>query len=297
MVDRGRGSLLVILAVIAVATRGFGLANSADRPSKELAAQDRCESDVLKRLASPSTAKLSNVEVASTVLDPDSKDLFSLLDDPLKGVDHSRITVLNVSGVVDVNGDAFGATIHDPFSCRCLLHRRQPGQHPRSFRPRPLVPRHIAESGLLSLVLAALRLRRNGRLFRPIPRSSSHPCAPANQRQKVVSLLMVVVTVSVVCRIRCGRRGFDRSWCRRWADQLRQAAPDDRGGHRHVRCSGCDVRVLPRPAHGGRAADPKPLRQLRRQRSLCRRRGARSRWQRPISALLGGLGTTPSQLP
>ena len=111
----------MVLAVIAIVTRGFGLANSTDPTSKELTAQDRCESDVLKQLASPSTAKLSNVEVASTDLDPDTKDLFSLLDDPLKGVDHSRITVLNVSGVVDVTGDAFGATIHDPFSCRAYF--------------------------------------------------------------------------------------------------------------------------------------------------------------------------------
>jgi hypothetical protein len=71
-------------------------------------------------LAEPSTAKLSNVEVASTVLDPDSKDLFSLLDDPLKGVDHSRITVLNVSGVVDAP-NASGSTMHDPFSCRAYF--------------------------------------------------------------------------------------------------------------------------------------------------------------------------------
>jgi hypothetical protein len=113
--------ILAVIAVIAVATRGFGLANSTDRPSKELTAQDRCESDVLKRLAAPSTAKLSNIEVASTDLGPDSKDLFSLLEDPLKGVDHSRITVLNVSGFVDVKGDAFGATIHDPFSCRAYF--------------------------------------------------------------------------------------------------------------------------------------------------------------------------------
>jgi hypothetical protein len=28
---------------------------------------------------------------------------------------------LNVSGVVDVNGDAFGATMHDPFSCRAYF--------------------------------------------------------------------------------------------------------------------------------------------------------------------------------
>jgi hypothetical protein len=120
LIAAGAGCV-VILVVIAVATRGFGLAASTDRPSNEHAAQDRCESDVQKRLASPSTAKLSNIEVAGTVLDPDSKDLFSLLDDPLKGVDPSRITVLNVSGVVDVNGDAFGATIHDPFSCRAYF--------------------------------------------------------------------------------------------------------------------------------------------------------------------------------
>jgi hypothetical protein len=78
------------------------------------------EPEVLNRLAEPSTAKLSNVEVASTVLDPDSKDLFSLLDDPLKGVDHSRITVWNVSGVVDAP-NALGATMHDPFSCRAYF--------------------------------------------------------------------------------------------------------------------------------------------------------------------------------
>jgi hypothetical protein len=68
------GACIVILAVIAVATRGFGLADSADRTSNERTAQDRCEPEVLNRLAEPSTAKLSNVEVASTVLDPDSKD-------------------------------------------------------------------------------------------------------------------------------------------------------------------------------------------------------------------------------
>ena len=111
---------VVILAVIAVVTRGFGLADSTDRASNEHMAQDRCESDVVKRLASPATAKLSNVEAARTDLDPDSKDLFSLLDDPLKGVDHSRITVLNVSGLVDAQ-NAFGATMHDPFSCRAYF--------------------------------------------------------------------------------------------------------------------------------------------------------------------------------
>lgn len=111
---------VVILAVTAVATRGFGLANSTDRTSNERTAQDRCEPEVLNRLAEPSTAKPSNVEVASTVLDPDSKDLFLLLDDPLKEVDHSRITVWNVSGVVDAP-NASGATMHDPFNCRAYF--------------------------------------------------------------------------------------------------------------------------------------------------------------------------------
>ncbi|WP_231984491.1 hypothetical protein [Mycobacterium sp. 852014-52144_SCH5372336] len=109
-----------ILVVTVVATHGFGLANSTDRNLNERTAQDRCESEVLSRLASPSTAKLSNVKTASTVLDPDSKDLFSLLDEPLKGVGHSRITVLNVSGVVDAQNE-FGTTIHDPFNCRAYF--------------------------------------------------------------------------------------------------------------------------------------------------------------------------------
>jgi hypothetical protein len=111
---------VVILVVTVVATRGFGLANSTDHTSNEHTAQDRCEPEILNRLASPSTAKLSNVEAANTVLDPDSKDLFALLDDPLKGVDHSRITVWNVSGVVEAQ-NAFGAMIHDPFSCRAYF--------------------------------------------------------------------------------------------------------------------------------------------------------------------------------
>jgi hypothetical protein len=114
------GCVVILVVVTAVVTRGFGLANSTDRTSNERTAQDRCEPEVMNRLAEPSTAKLSNVEVASTALDPDSKDLFSLLDEPLKGVDHSRITVWNVSGVVDTP-NAFGAMMHDPFSCRAYF--------------------------------------------------------------------------------------------------------------------------------------------------------------------------------
>ena len=110
----------LMLVVIAVMTRGFGLADSSEPISYERMAQIRCESDVRSRLVSPSGAKLSNVQTASTALDPETKDLFSLLEDPLKGVDHSRITVWNVSGVVDAQNE-LGATIHDPFSCRAYF--------------------------------------------------------------------------------------------------------------------------------------------------------------------------------
>ena len=110
----------VILIVTAVVTRGFGLADSSEPISNERTAQGRCETEVLNKLASPSRAKLSNVETATSALDPDTKDLFSLLNDSLKGVDHSRITVWNVSGVVDAQNE-LGATIHDPFSCRAYF--------------------------------------------------------------------------------------------------------------------------------------------------------------------------------
>lgn len=110
----------IVLGVIAVMTDGFGLVNSDEPPSNQRTAQDRCEHEVLNRVVSPSSAKLSNVETATSVLDPDSKDLFSLLGDSLKGVDHSRIAVWNVSGVVDAPTE-LGTTIHDPFSCRAYF--------------------------------------------------------------------------------------------------------------------------------------------------------------------------------
>ena len=116
------GVCVLTIVVIAVATGGFGLFKSKERGSSpEQTAQERCASEVLKRLASRSTAKLSDVETARSVLDPDSKDLFSLqLNEPLKGVEHSRITVWNVTGVVD-SQNALGGMIHDRFSCRAYF--------------------------------------------------------------------------------------------------------------------------------------------------------------------------------
>ena len=123
--QKRKGALLLAAAVmcsaipagIAIATRGFGLIESATVDVRERAAQERCERDVLARLVSPSTAKLTDVTVTNAQLDPEVMDLFSLIDGPLKGVDHSRITVRSVEGVVEAPSEIDG-TLHDPFTCR-----------------------------------------------------------------------------------------------------------------------------------------------------------------------------------
>ena len=117
------GLIAVVVAALATAVVVIALMarESPTGTSKERAAQDRCESEVLKRLVSPSAAKLSNVKSAQSVLDPDSRDLFSLtLNEPLKGVDTSRITAWEVTGVVDVQSEV-GTTMHDPFICRAYF--------------------------------------------------------------------------------------------------------------------------------------------------------------------------------
>ncbi|STZ41498.1 hypothetical protein [Mycolicibacterium gilvum] len=109
------------LVVIAISTRGFGLINSTVANASARAAQERCERDVVARLASPSTARLSDITVTSTQLDPEVKDLFSSLEGgPLYGVDHSRITVRNVEGIVEAPSEV-GGTLHDPFVCRAYF--------------------------------------------------------------------------------------------------------------------------------------------------------------------------------
>lgn len=107
---------LGVIAMIITKTHFFGLVNTAER-----AAQQRCETDVRSRLASPSTASLSDVQSTVSDLQPDSRDLFPLtINKPLKGVDHSRITVWNVTGTVDAQTEG-GTTIHDPFTCRAYF--------------------------------------------------------------------------------------------------------------------------------------------------------------------------------
>ncbi|MEO3760318.1 hypothetical protein ABGB19_18795 [Mycobacterium sp. B14F4] len=109
-----------ILAAIAITTRGFGFIDPTTVDASDRAARERCERDVVARLMSPSTAKLLDVTVTSAQLDPEVMDLFSLLDGPLEGVDHSRITVRSVTGVVEAPSEV-GGMLRDPFECRAYF--------------------------------------------------------------------------------------------------------------------------------------------------------------------------------
>ncbi|MCA2243414.1 hypothetical protein [Mycolicibacterium peregrinum] len=105
-----------IAALITMKAHLFGFGDSIERT-----AQQRCESDVRGRLASPSTASMSDVQVRASELDPESRDLFPLTTNkPLKGVNYSRITVWNVTGTVDAQTEV-GSVIHDPFICRAYF--------------------------------------------------------------------------------------------------------------------------------------------------------------------------------
>ena len=111
---------LAVLAVIGVKTRGFGLMGPEPRPAQDVA-RDRCQGDVRKQLASPDSAQLSGVRSVAGALETDGQDMFPLMmDEPMKGVDHNRITVWNVSGTIDAKAEA-GGTIHDPFTCRAYF--------------------------------------------------------------------------------------------------------------------------------------------------------------------------------
>ncbi|MGD9621626.1 MAG: hypothetical protein AB7G47_14860 [Mycolicibacterium sp.] len=124
----GRGRLPVlaalavagaVIAALAVGAGGLRLWNSA--PSAESSAQERCQSEVMNRLASPATANLSDVHTETSSLDLDARDLFAVTtSEPLKDIDAARITVLNVSGVVNAQNE-FGSTIQDRFDCRAYF--------------------------------------------------------------------------------------------------------------------------------------------------------------------------------
>jgi hypothetical protein len=107
---------------VAISTGALRLWTSGDaKPSAEQSAQERCQADVLKRLVAPSSAHLTDIRTVPSPLDTDGRDLFSLtLEEPLKGVDTSRITVLDVTGVVNSLNE-FGSTIQDHFDCRAYF--------------------------------------------------------------------------------------------------------------------------------------------------------------------------------
>ena len=110
------------LVAIAVATGALKLGKSENSaPSAEQSAQQRCESEVMKKLVSPAKATISDVSTESSTLDVDGRDFSSLAaSEPLKGIDTSSITVLNVSGVVNAPSEV-GSTIRDHFDCRAYF--------------------------------------------------------------------------------------------------------------------------------------------------------------------------------
>lgn len=107
--------------VIAVATGKLRLGGSGAAPSKEQVAQQRCESDVLRRLVARNKATISDTRTETAALDADGRD-FSPLNtgDRLKGVETSRITVLNVSGMSNSPSEV-GSTLRDHFDCRAYF--------------------------------------------------------------------------------------------------------------------------------------------------------------------------------
>ena len=110
------------VVAIAVATGALRLGKSADpAPTAEQLAQQRCQSEVLKRLVSPDNATISELRAEPSTLDVDGRDFSSLTaSEPLKGIDTSRISVLNVSGVANAPSKV-GSTISDRFDCRAYF--------------------------------------------------------------------------------------------------------------------------------------------------------------------------------
>lgn len=117
--SRNRLFLIAALALCAAIVAGLLIGKHDPDPYLQ-AAQQRCEQDVLGRLASPATATLSGITIAATELDPETTDLSALTRDTLKSVDRDRIEVRTVAGVVQAP-NAFGDTLNDTFTCRAYF--------------------------------------------------------------------------------------------------------------------------------------------------------------------------------
>lgn len=116
---------LVAAGAVAVAIAGVGALRAKDAndhpPSAEQMAQQRCQSEVMKRLVAPDKAALAEIRTETGTLDPEGRDYSPLATSAaLKGVDASDITVLNVSGVVNAPSE-IGSTIEDHFDCRAYF--------------------------------------------------------------------------------------------------------------------------------------------------------------------------------
>lgn len=119
--SRSRIVLFAVLALGAAVLAGvFVTMRESGGDPYQQAAQQRCEQDVLGRLAAPSTGTLSEVAVNRSELDPEITDLSPLSRETLKDVDRSRITVLAVTGTVAAP-NAFGDSLTDPFTCRAYF--------------------------------------------------------------------------------------------------------------------------------------------------------------------------------
>lgn len=113
---------LLVIAVVALSIGiliGITFSTRESGPN-DRAVAERCEKDVLARLAAPSTAKLTEVTVANSELDPETTDLSALSRDTLKAADRASISVRTASGVVQAP-NAFGETLNDPFTCRAYF--------------------------------------------------------------------------------------------------------------------------------------------------------------------------------
>ncbi len=117
------GTRLLVIAFVALGI-GMLIGNAVvvrdGGDPNQAAAQERCEKDVLGRLAAPETGKLTDVKVEAAQLDPETTDLSVLGRDGFKGIDHSRIAVRAVTGTVQAP-NAFGDTLSDPFTCRAYF--------------------------------------------------------------------------------------------------------------------------------------------------------------------------------
>ena len=72
-------------------------------------------------MVSPDNATISELRAEPSTLDVDGRDFSSLTaSEPLKGIDTSRISVLNVSGVANAPSEV-GSTISDRFDCRAYF--------------------------------------------------------------------------------------------------------------------------------------------------------------------------------